>query len=434
MMNRPTVLFVDPDAQRFAFVVDHLRSRGVSLLVAKDLSGAATPLPAAAVAVLGLAETNGHRAELVRAWRHTDSQMVLICGVEPDPEAEAEIVAAGADEIVGRPYSPAQLESAVRLGLETRRLREEVRRLQLLGAARQSFEGLVGGSEPALSLYRLLEQVACNDEPALIHGEPGVEVAAVVEAIHARSERCQAPIHCLAGEAATPGEIARLATPEGPGPPQAGTLWIDGVHRLGLEAQSALFEQTGNYGLLGAWRVVASTERDLLEMAHEGLFLRALYYRINVLPIRIPPLRERIEDLPLLAADRLRRLAGGRSTPKRLSFHALLALVTHPWPGNVAELEATLQKAAERAAGDEIELEDLPEEIVLQTTAAPSKTASGRSLRTAKQDFEQQYFRTLLSHTRGNMSMASKISKVGRPYLYKKIREHALNPEDFRAA
>ncbi|MCX7011961.1 MAG: sigma 54-interacting transcriptional regulator [Candidatus Sumerlaeota bacterium] len=433
-MNRPTVLFVDPDAQRFALVVDHLRSRGVSLLVVKDPNGAPTPLPTAAAAVLGLAGTNGRRADLVRAWRRADSQLVLICGVEPNPEAEAEIVAAGADEIVGRPYSPAQLESAVRLGLETRRLREEVRRLQTLGAARQSFEGLVGGSEPALSLYRLLEQVACNDEPALILAEPGVEVAAVVEAIHARSERRQGPIHRLAGEAATPGELARLAAPDGPGLPQAGTLWIEGVHRLGLEAQSALFEQTGHYGLLGAWRLVASTERDLLEMAHEGLFQRALYYRINVLPIRIPPLRERIEDLPLLAADRLRRLANGRSTPKRLSFHALLALVAHPWPGNVAELEAALQTAAEQAAGDEINLENLPNNIAAQSAAQTRGSASSRSLRTAKQDFELHYFRTLLSHTRGNMSMASKISKVGRPYLYKKIREHALNPEDFRAA
>ena len=434
-MNASTVLFVDPDVKRYALVVDHLRSLGFVLLVAEapgELDPRGQEARSAAVAVVGLPGDNGRRVEMVRSLRQADPNLVLVCGIEPDPEAEAEALAAGADEIVRRPYSPAQVESAVRLGLEVRRLREEACRFQALAESRHSFGDLIGGSQPMVSLYQLLEQVASSDAPALIQAEPGTEVAEAAAAIHARSARRHGILQRLEAEQGSAPDVARLAEENGRAP-EAGTLWLSDIERLGLEAQSALLDRLNAYGALGPWRLIASTERDLMGLAREGAFLRDLYYRINVFPVRIPPLRERIEDLPLLAADRLRRMAGGRAGAKRLTYRALLILTSQSWPGNVAELDSALREAAERRPARDIEPEDLPAQMASEA-AACSLVAPGRSLRQAKEDFEREYFRALLAHTRGNMSLASKISKVGRPYLYKKTREHGLDPADFRWA
>jgi DNA-binding NtrC family response regulator len=434
-MATESLLIIDPEPTQLAPVLDHLTSVGLSaeVLTLRDLiEPSGRKKRPKGVALIGLSAFNGHRAEILRAVRQSDPHIVVICGVEDDSAAKEALLRAGADALVDRPYSPSQVESAVRMALELRRLREEVARLRPLVEGRQRFEGLIGASEPMTSLYRLLEQVGLSDAPVLIQGEEGTEVRETIEAIQAFSDRRGAPLAQFDGAKAGLDQLAHPARGEARTVSRSGIVWVENLEEMALDVQAKLAQKLAkDCGTLAGWRLMASTREDLFALAQEGRFSRDLYYKVSVFAVRIPPLRDRIEDIPLLASERLRDMCAVGEEPMRLSFNALLALSAHDWPGNVAELAQSLESASLNADGAMIEPDALPPEIAAKASRDDS-CSDGVSLRRAKNEFELRYLRTLLSRTHGNISQAARISKVGRPYLYKKIRQHELVPSDFR--
>lgn len=429
------ILFIDPELDDQAPVLSHLRNMGLHPVVchsADALEHMKLQDRRIDLALVGTSSPNGDLHRAVTFLRAMDDEIVTICATDPATLEESS-AATGTDEIIERPYCLSQVEGAVRMGLELRRLRDESKRLRGLLERRLTFHGLIGGSEPMRSLYRYLEQVACATAPVLIHTDPGTEIQETVLALHGCSARFERMVKRFDATYLEADDLVSFVEkPAGMSPiARAGTLWIDNIERLKPACQKALLDLLTHEEAPGEWRLVTSSERDLHKALENGHFRRDLYYRINIFTIRIPALRERLEDLPLLAAERLRTRGRFGISAKRLSYDALMAMSAYGWPGNVAELTSALRHAADRSEGETIELEALPADIASSARGNGSMRRPN-PLRVAKATFETEYYRDLLRHCRGNMSAASKISKVGRPYLYKKIRECNLDPESFR--
>lgn len=352
---------------------------------------------------------------------------------------------------------------------DLRRLEEQNDRFKQLLECRTCFESLLGGSAPMRALYRLIEQVSRADAPVLVTGEPGSEFSAVVHSIHQRSSRCIHPLVIVdAAEANEERQEMEIFGPAGRGsyangPSSSGSafaragqgvLVLQSIEKLGSASQSRLlsflhapfFQGETSSSAQPVARIIVTASGDLQRMAAEGSFNRELYYRLSILQIRIPPLRERREDIPMLAEHLLQEMPGiggpagsarkGRQTPA-FSNEAMLAMFQHSWPGNMEEMRSAVAAAVQCAKGLQIELEDLAASVGRPAVPADrpaSATATNVPLRLARRTFEADYFRGLLERTGGNMTMASRISKVGRPYLYKKLKEHAIDPESFRKA
>ncbi|NUP91177.1 MAG: sigma-54-dependent Fis family transcriptional regulator, partial [Candidatus Sumerlaeia bacterium] len=181
-------------------------------------------------------------------------------------------------------------------------------------------------------------------------------------------------------------------------------------------------------------RLISATSAPLLEMAESGHFRRDLYYRLSVVAITMPPLRERREDIPLLAnflLEKINRRLGKRVD--KVAFEAMLALTTYSWPGNVAELAERLESLVAADTHGVIRVADLPPALQREIGNSDNTVAAANvPLKEAKKRFEREYFKDLLRRTRGNMSLASRSSRVGRPYLYKKISDYEIDPKDYR--
>jgi DNA-binding NtrC family response regulator len=222
-----------------------------------------------------------------------------------------------------------------------------------------------------------------------------------------------------------------------------GTAFLRGVEALPSPVQDRLAATLQDHQIIRSGgrrpvplraRLVASTCAPLLELVESGQFRRDLYYRLGVVTIASPPLRERREDIPLLAnffLEKFNRKHNRRV--EKFSFEALLVLSTYGWPGNVAELESEVERLVAQDTTGTIKLTDLPAHVQREMTAGTNGVgAANVPLREAKKRFEREYFRDLLRRTKGNMSLASRSSRVGRPYLYKKINDYQIDPNDFR--
>lgn len=367
---------------------------------------------------------------------------------------------AGVSQIVSRDLPPRQvaqfmIDQGVILSLE-----QQNYHLRQMLDSRVVYGNMIGSSPPMRALYRLLDQIARTNAPVLVTGEDGTERVEVARAIHQRSERSVQPvvvIDCTEGVNDAQGDFLFGVMGSGhhaTGPSRGsafaragkGSVVLNRIDQLGMEAQRRLLdflhhpffqnETPGSPQPLA--RIIATSGNNLLAAVESGQFLRELFYRLNILQVRVPPLRERREDIPMLAQHYMRGLdrKGGRGgAGQSFASRAMLALFQYDWPGNLEELDEVIRKVTATAQGAQIEESDLPESI--RQSAEPPAELQGPnylnvSLRDAKKLFETDYFSSLLKRTQGNMTMASKLSRVGRPYLYKKIREYGLLPEEFR--
>ena len=373
----------------------------------------------------------------------------------------------GVGQIVGRTASARQAFQYVQAQADLCMLESQNYRLRQMLDGRTAYENLIGASAPMRALYRLLDQVARTDTPVLVTGETGTERLEVAQAIHSKSERALHPsvvIDCARGSEDAQGIFLfgpRGGGSYGDGPTVAGsafaragkgTLILQNVEQLGSIAQQRLLEfmhrpffQNETPGSpQPICRILATAGPNMMARVDAGEFLRELYYRMNILQVRIPALRERREDIPMLAQHFLRTMArreGEGVGAKSLTFssRAMLGLFQHDWPGNLDELSALVCELARNAQGQQIEAEDLPPHLQQRVVQSESPAAGESAvpgydmpLKDAKRVFETEYFTSLLRRTRGNMTMASRQSRVGRPYLYKKIREYGIEPESYR--
>ncbi|MCB9595517.1 MAG: sigma 54-interacting transcriptional regulator [Sandaracinaceae bacterium] len=341
-------------------------------------------------------------------------------------------------------------------------------RIEILPSSSSTFGEAVGKSVSMRAVFGLLERLGPTDATVLIGGETGTGKDVLARAIHATSPRAKAPfivVDCGAvvgslieselfghekgaftGATASRQGAFELA--------HGGTLFLDEIGELPLDLQPKLLRvlETRSFRRVGGntshavnIRVIAASKRNLKMEVERGKFREDLYFRLAVVPIELPPLRERREDIPVLAQTLLERIAATDSsgvTPKQLGPQILDALSSHDWPGNVRELRNVLERAAllSGAAGlDEVQLGMLP---FAGAAAAPTEAEAGttlppfdpaKSYRDTKAEFEgffeQRYVAWLLEQADGNISAAARAADMDRKYLHKLVRKHGLHPK-----
>ena len=366
----------------------------------------------------------------------------------------------GAVDFIAKPFQFDQLLHVLSSALEQRRLRSENAYLRSQLEERYRFEGLVGRSTRMRELFDLLETVAASSSTVLVTGETGTGKELAARAIHHNSVRrahrfvalnCSAvPETLLEGElfghvrGAFTGAVAnRTGRIE---IAHQGTFFLDEVGAMSTSLQAKLLrvlqerelERVGDTRTIKVdVRVIAATNADLQQLVANGLFREDLYYRLNVIPIFLPPLRERREDIPLLVQHFVAQLAP-RETPARkitVTQEALRAMMAYAWPGNIRQLENAVERAL--ALGRDrthIDVQDLPPELRDNSPAGQEPTvmlpADGLDLPGYMADVERQLIQQALDETRGNRQRAAKRLGLKRTTLVEKIRR--LQPHQER--
>ena len=446
-MAEPTVLVADDEAGVRESVGRALRREGFRVVPAEDGQAALDLLRRGGVDVLlaDLRMPGLDGLQLLRAVKLLAPEVeVIVLSGHGTVEEAVQAMKEGAYDFLTKPLERARLVGTVRQALERRALVLENRSLQrrldeLVGA------GEIIGESPAIrQLLALVKQVAPTSATVLIEGESGTGKELVARALHEGSARRERPfirVNCAAlpetlleselfgyERGAFTGAVARkegrfeLA--------DGGTLLLDEVGDLSAPTQAKLLRalQDGEFERLGGTkslkvdvRIVAATNQDLAALVKQHRFREDLYYRLNVITIRIPPLRERVEDIPLLAQHFLRLYAAkNHRTLDGFTEAALAQLRAYPWPGNVRELEHAVERAVILARGTLIDVADLPPAI--SQTEAVTRVVSipiGMPL----DEVEQRLIEETLKLTKGNKELAAKLLGIASRTIYRKLRE-----------
>ncbi len=354
----------------------------------------------------------------------------------------------GAADFVAKPFQFDELMHVLQKALEQRRLKSENAYLRSQLEERYKFGGILGKSRPMLALFQMLETVARSTSTILITGETGTGKEVVARAIHHNSPRrahrfvalnCSAIPETLL-EAELFGHV-RGAFTGAVGMRQGrfeqahkGTLFLDEVGTMSTALQMKLlrtlqereFERVGdNQTIKVDVRVIAATNSDLAAMVRIGTFREDLYYRLNVIPIELPPLRDRRDDIPILAQHFLDKFRG--DTDLHLSQGAMRRLMAYSWPGNVRQLENAVERAVALGTGrPQIEVSDLPPEL----QASPEPTTSpfvefpdeGLDLPAYLSSIERDLIRRSLERTGGNRNRAAELLRIKRTTLVEKLK------------
>ena len=449
--ERETVLVVDDDPGHLESVLRILEREGLRVLSAPSGENALETLrnEEIRVVVTDLMMPGMSGVALLRAAKaiapHVEVVLMTAYGTV---EAAVEAMKEGADDFLTKPLRRHQLVRTVKKALEKYRLLEENRRLREKVAQLSKVGGLVGSSPAFRSAMETVRQAAASNATILLLGESGTGKELVARAIHELSPRASGPfvpIDCAAiPESLLESELFGHEAGAFPGATRRkegrfekadrGTLFLDEVGEMSPAVQAKLLRaiQEGEFVRVGGTqpvrvdvRIVAATNRDLQQEVREGRFREDLYYRLHVVQIRLPPLRERHGDVPLLAAHFLRRFSEeNRREFEGFSPEALRALEAYSWPGNVRELENAIERAVVLARGSRIELEDLPEtvrEAVRQEGATPSDRAIVIPFGTPMEEIERRVIEETLRRTGGDKALAARILGVSTRTIYRKI-------------
>jgi DNA-binding NtrC family response regulator len=381
--------------------------------------------------------------------QHADTLVVMMTAYGSEKVA-VEAMKAGAHDYIVKPFDNDEVKLLVRQALEQLALRRQVRYLRERLDAAFRFENILGTSPAMQRVFDLVKKVAATDLTVLITGESGTGKELIANALHQNSPRKGHPfikVNCAAmarelveselfghEKGAFTGAIAaregKFEAADG------GTIFLDEIGDMGGETQAKVlrvlqereFERVGgNHTIKVDVRVVAATNRNLQKMMQEGKFREDLFYRLNVVQIPLPPLRERREDIPLLATHFLTEVADryGRG-PMTLSPDAYGVLLSAPWPGNVRELKNAIEEAAILSPGPEIQATDLR---LGQQTRTTDPTPPG-TFKEAKQQvveaFERDFFNRALRRHQGNITRTAEEMGLHRQQLQQKIRELGL--------
>jgi two-component system response regulator HydG len=394
--------------------------------------------------------------EMLRRARQIDPRMpVIMLTGYASVESAVAAVKAGAFDYLSKSFSNDQLKLTVeraltkrRLELENLHLREQIK--GLLG-----FENIVGSSAALHQALELVRRAARSEANILILGESGTGKELVARAIHANSPRAGqpfVPIDCAAlpenlleselfgyeKSAFTGASAAKQGLME---TAQRGTLFLDELGELPLGLQVKLLRalQERQIRRIGGARqidvdvrIVSATNRDLRALVAAGRFREDLYYRVNVIDIALPPLRERVGDVELLATIFLRKYAGVKV--RGFEPEAMMALETYGWPGNVRELQNVIERASALAEGEMITLAELPQHLrVAPASAEPSTAGEGTAKLTLKEarerwigQLEAAYVADLLRREGGNVSQAARAAGVDRKTLHRLLNKHGV--------
>src|SRR6185295_6354575 len=387
--------------------------------------------------------------------RYPDIIAIVVTGYGTAKDA-VEAIKRGAWDFVSKPFQIDELLHALDSALEQRRLKSENAYLRAQLDERHRFEGLIGKSPAMQRLFQLLETVAATNSTILITGETGTGKEVVARAIHHNSPRkthrfvalnCSAIPETLL-EAEIFGHVrgaftGAIGNREGRlEQAHRGTLFLDEVGTMSAALQMKLlrvlqereFERVGDSKTTKVdVRVIAATNSDLLKMVGDGQFREDLYYRLNVIPVHIPPLRERRDDIPLLVQHFLEKFCGGGTAAVTVSQEAMRRLMSHPWPGNVRQLEnATERAVAFGGSRGQIEAADLPPEIAGAEPPAVSASIAlpenGVDLDAFVANIERELIQRSLERTGGNKGQAARLLNLKRTTLVEKLKRLGRSP------
>ncbi|MGB8930350.1 MAG: sigma-54 dependent transcriptional regulator [Anaeromyxobacteraceae bacterium] len=367
----------------------------------------------------------------------------------------------GAYDYLPKPFDPDEVSLVVARALERKRLRAQSEAALREVGDIHSFHSLVGKSPAMRDVYRLLEQASKLDITVLLNGETGTGKELAARAIHynsARKERRFVPVNCgalpfelveseLFGHAKGAFTGAAGAKPGLFEEAEGGTIFLDEIAELPLPVQVKLnralqekeIRRVGdNRPTQMNARVIAATHRDLKAEVASGRFREDLYYRLNIFPVLLPPLRDRREDVPLLAVHFLEKHASAlRKEQTAIAPDALRALTGYPWPGNVRELENAIERAVAVARGAAIELRDLPPDVKgTQEGAIPAEVLAEMPYREAvdlaRDRVSRDYLSALLKKHDGNVTRAAERAGMERESLHRLLKRYGVRSEDFK--
>jgi DNA-binding NtrC family response regulator len=429
----PRVLVVDNDAEMVKMLRQHLESDGFQVVVVN--SGAD------AVAALGHDDYDVVLTDLVmdevdglvvlgEAQRRQPSARVILMTAFASLETAIAAMRQGAYDYLSKPFKMAEVTIAVRRAVEDRRLREENRRLRDEVGRRYTSTSLLGQSRAMQAVFEQIEAVAGSEATILLVGESGTGKELVARAIHWKSPRRERPfvaVNCAAiPDALLESELfghekgaftgaerkRRGLFAEASG----GTLFLDEIGDMSLALQAKLLRSLQEKAVRAVGgteeirldvRILSATNRDLSVLVREGQFREDLAYRLAVIPIRLPSLRERVEDVPLLAKHFLDRAAAtlGRHFDG-FTDEAMAWLMKQRWPGNVRQLENVVERAATLAKTPSITASDL------STDLFGSASSGAAQLRPTLEELERDYISRVLAETNGDKTAAARILGV----------------------
>ncbi len=400
-----------------------------------------------AIIDLQLAEQDG--ISLMEKLQLINPEMpVIILTAHGSIESAVEAMKKGAYNYLTKPFDARELGLQIERALENRRLTSEINRLKELLREGYDFENIVAKSEKMREVLEVVSRIAGTESTVYIHGESGTGKELIAKAIHLASGRKGKPfvaVNCAAlPETLLESELfghekgaftGAIKNTKGLfSQAHEGTIFLDEIGDMPLLTQAKLLRviQERQFYPLGSEkpvdvdvRVIVATNKDLEDQVKQGLFREDLFYRIHVIPILLPPLRERKEDIPLLAEHFLKKF--GRQMKKKVIGFAPMAiqkLMLYEWPGNVRELENTIEYALAMTQKNIIE-----EDLLLKSKGS---TEDLKPLKEAREAFEKEYLMNILKFTGGIVSKAAELAGKYRADFYNLLKKYNINPGDFK--
>jgi len=374
-----------------------------------------------------------------------DTEVIVVTGCATVQSA-VQAMKQGAHDYVTKPFSTDELRVSLERVAAHLRVKTESRLLREKSKSRQGFAGIVGGAPEMEKLYRMIAKAAQSNHPVLILGESGTGKELVARSIHYSGifrDRPFIPVDCgslvptlieselfgyvkgaFTGAVQAKDGLLNMAA--------GGTVFFDEIGELPVDLQAKLLRaiQEREIRPVGSTkrlsidvRILAATNRDLEQAVAQGAFRRDLYFRLNVLNLKIPPLRERRQDIPLLAGHFLERASRNSGCERLLSDAAMKALLAYDWPGNVRELENCLERACAMNSGLLIQATDLPSYLTgANTHRAGSGNGSSRIIPIS--ELEKQTILATIAQLNGDKLLAARMLGIGKTTLYRKLKEY----------
>src|SRR5947208_1931789 len=448
-----TILIVEDDQHVLLSYQEVLKPTGYEVVTADSGEAAERILRASSIDVVitdrKMPKMGG--LDVLRIAKQVDPEtIVILITAYPTVDTAVEAMKVGACDYLVKPFSVEELRAVVKDALDKRKTKETYGLLK--SRLRSSFAvgGIVGQSQALLKLLDEICKVAAVSANVLIMGESGVGKEPVAQAIHensARQGRSFVPLNCAAipetlleaelfgyeRGAFTGAQAAKEGLLETVG---GGTLFLDEFCELSPALQAKLLRtlEEGAVRRLGGRkpipfdvRFLASTNRDIREEIRLGRFRQDLFFRINVIEIRVPPLRERRDDVPLLVAHFLEASSKGSGKAiEGISPEAMEWLTQYDWPGNVRELKNAIERALAYATGPFITVQDLPEAIVMATERQKQVSSYREWREEILERLEKEFLEKSIHEQGGNLTLAAKELGIHRSTLHRLIRKHHL--------
>ncbi|WP_312889251.1 sigma-54-dependent transcriptional regulator [Desertibacillus haloalkaliphilus] len=405
-----------------------------------------------------LPDTTG--IKLLEKWKTVHSQtQYILCTAYGDVEDAVQAMKIGAFDYLTKPIKADELKVVIERTFEWAQLNQENKQLKDAVKKKYHMHGMIGESKKMQQVFEFIQRISIQDITVLLQGESGTGKSRCAHAIHLESPRrnqpfipinCAAiPDHLLESElfgyqkgaftGATQTQKGKFEAADG------GTLFLDEIAEISLELQAKLLQvtQEKTFIPLGSTkpkhvdvRIIAATNRDLAEMVQQGEFREDLYYRLNIIGIELPPLRERQEDIPLLITQTLEQLNEEHNRQYTVPKAVLAALSSYPWPGNIRELYNALARAAVLSPDEELRLSDFPEEIkhfaqenqhdatdTLRANPIDDRLPLPKQL----QSFEKHAIEGAIQSAEGNQAQAAEQLGISRQSLLYKIRKYKID-------